>query len=70
MPQGVLLGILPYYHVYGAVKQLFYPLRAGMVTVIQQRFEPEAYCANIEKYKVNLSLIVPPVLVALARHPG
>ena len=35
-----------------------------------QSFDPVQFCANIERYRVNRSLIVPPVLVVLARHPG
>lgn len=34
------------------------------------RFDPVQFCANIEKYKITIALIVPPVLVVLARHPG
>lgn len=34
------------------------------------RFDPVQFCANIERYKVNRALVVPPVLVVLARHPG
>ncbi|KAF8908005.1 AMP binding protein [Mucidula mucida] len=67
---GASLGILPFYHIYGAVKLIFFSLRAGLPTVIMQRFEPEQYCANVERYKITFSLIVPPVLVVLARHPA
>ncbi|KAJ7185871.1 AMP binding protein [Mycena filopes] len=42
----------------------------GPPVIIQPRFEPVEFCANIEKYKVTLSLIVPPILVVLARHPA
>jgi len=28
------------------------------------------FCVNIERYKVNRALVVPPVLVVLARHPA
>lgn len=35
-----------------------------------QRFDPVQFCANIERYKITCSLVVPPVLVVLARHPG
>ncbi|KAK7045638.1 hypothetical protein VNI00_007471 [Paramarasmius palmivorus] len=64
-----LLAILPFYHIYGFVKSLLFPLLVGVPSVVQQRFEPVQFCENIEKYKVTISLIVPPVLVVLARHP-
>ncbi|KAJ6557879.1 AMP binding protein [Mycena capillaripes] len=49
---------------------LHLPLIMGLPVVIQSRFEPTEYCANIEKYKISVSLIVPPILVVLARHPA
>uniref|UniRef100_A0A0W0EX21 Putative AMP binding protein n=1 Tax=Moniliophthora roreri TaxID=221103 RepID=A0A0W0EX21_MONRR len=64
-----VLAILPFYHIYGFVKCLLFPLSVGVPAIIQQRFEPVQFCANIENYKITVSLIVPPVLVVLARHP-
>jgi acyl-CoA synthetase (AMP-forming)/AMP-acid ligase II len=54
----------------GAVKLLHFPSICGIPVVIQARFDPVQFCANIERYRITSSLIVPPVLVALARHPG
>lgn len=34
------------------------------------RFEPVAFCKTIEQYKITIGLIVPPILVVLARHPA
>lgn len=54
----------------GAVNLLHYTFRNGASVVIMQRFDPVQFCANIERYKINRALVVPPVLVVLARHPG
>ncbi|KAF9038747.1 hypothetical protein BJ165DRAFT_1553573 [Panaeolus papilionaceus] len=62
-----ILGIRPFYHIYGAVKLLLFPLKAGLPVAIMTRFDPLQFC---EKYKITISLIVPPVMVVLARHPG
>lgn len=35
-----------------------------------QKFDPVVFCQTIERYKVTFVLIVPPILVVLARHPG
>lgn len=60
-----------YAHLFLALTQILHlSLLMGLPVVIQSRFEPNEYCANIEKYKVSISLIVPPILVVLARHPG
>lgn len=54
----------------GAVKLLHFPLLTGTPVVIMSKFDPELYCASIQKYKVTLSLVVPPMLLVLGRHPG
>ncbi|KAH8832049.1 AMP binding protein, partial [Flagelloscypha sp. PMI_526] len=68
-PKDKLYGILPFYHIYGCVVVLQYVFNTGATLVIGPRFDPVSFCANIEKYKINASLIVPPVLVVLAHHP-
>ncbi|KAJ7697632.1 AMP binding protein [Mycena rosella] len=69
-PQETMLGILPFYHVYSLTQVIHLPLVLGLPVVIQQRFEPVEFCANIEKYRISYTLIVPPILVVLARHPA
>ncbi|KAG5220582.1 4-Coumarate:CoA ligase [Salix suchowensis] len=53
----------------GAVKLLNFPLAAGIPVVIQTKFDPVAFCENVARYRVTASLIVPPILVVLSRHP-
>ncbi|KXN85310.1 putative 4-coumarate--CoA ligase 1 [Leucoagaricus sp. SymC.cos] len=65
-----MLAVLPFYHIYGAVKLLQFPFICGTAVVVMRRFGPVQFCANIEKYKIDVALVVPPVLVALARHPA
>ncbi|KAF9012476.1 AMP binding protein [Cyathus striatus] len=66
----IVLGFLPFYHIYGAVKLLHYPFTRGATVVVMPRFDPVQFCANIEQYKITVALVVPPVLVLLARHPA
>ncbi|KAG8680839.1 hypothetical protein FRC09_017929, partial [Ceratobasidium sp. 395] len=68
--RDVMLGILPFYHIYGAAKILHYPFTLGIPIVISPPFNPEEFCFYIQKYKITCSLIVPPVLVLLASHPA
>lgn len=59
LPAGhTLLAILPFYHIYGAANILNGSLSVGVPTVIQTRFEPVEFCANIEKYKVSRSPVI------------
>ncbi|KAG8738133.1 hypothetical protein FRC10_007255 [Ceratobasidium sp. 414] len=72
MIQGrdVLLGILPFFHSYGGLHLIQYPLTLAVPVVISSAFNPETFCANIQKYKITCALVVPPVLVVLASHPA
>ncbi|KAJ7196467.1 AMP binding protein [Mycena pura] len=69
-PEDIMISILPFYHIYALTQVLQLPLLYGLPVVIQSRFEPTEFCVNIEKYHATFSLIVPPVLVVLARHPA
>jgi len=66
----VLFGCLPFYHIYGGVKLLHLPLWLGTPSIVMAGFDPDKFCAAIAKYRVTVSLVVPPILVVFARHPG
>ncbi|KAF7321573.1 AMP binding protein [Mycena kentingensis (nom. inval.)] len=68
--QDVMLGILPCYHIYGTAKLLHFPFLRGVPVVFQQRFDPDQFCAAVQKYKITACLVAPPVLVVLAKHPA
>ncbi|CAE7143255.1 unnamed protein product [Rhizoctonia solani] len=71
MIQGrdVLLGILPFFHSYGAMHLIQYPLTLAIPVVISPAFNPESFCSSIQRFKITCALVVPPVLVVLASHP-
>jgi len=54
----------------GASQILHFPFSTGAPVIIMPRFDPVQFCAHIQKYKVTIAMIVPPILVLLARHPG
>ncbi|THH30871.1 hypothetical protein EUX98_g3331 [Antrodiella citrinella] len=66
----VMLGILPFYHIYGVVKLLMFPFLCGVPVIVMPKFDPTEFCRNVEKYHVSMSLIVPPVCLALIHHPA
>ncbi|KIY63213.1 AMP binding protein [Cylindrobasidium torrendii FP15055 ss-10] len=69
LTQKTASGVLPFFHIYGAVNLFLLPLRAGFATAVQPRFDPEQFCANIQRYRVAFCLLVPPIMNMLARHP-
>ncbi len=54
----------------GAVLLLHLAFISGCPLIVMSRFDPVLFCAYVERYKATIALIVPPVLVVLARHPG
>ncbi|KAJ3998734.1 AMP binding protein [Lentinula boryana] len=63
-----MLAILPFYHIYGLVKLLLFPFYCGVSTIVLPNFDPVKFCESIQRYKITVTLIVPPVLVVMARH--
>ncbi|KAF9174435.1 hypothetical protein BGX21_011212 [Mortierella sp. AD011] len=65
----VILGFLPLYHVYGLMNCLHISLITGTETIIMPKFSLPTFLHNIQKFKVTNTFIVPPVALALAKHP-
>ncbi|CAE6350170.1 unnamed protein product [Rhizoctonia solani] len=68
--KDAMLGVLPFYHIYGCVKLVHLPFTLGIPVVVSPPFNPDEFCSFVEKYRITGSLIVPPVLVLLASHPA
>lgn len=68
-PDDVVLGVLPFYHIYGMVVIMNMSLVRGATVVTMPRFDPELFLSSIQKYKVTRTNLVPPILVFLGKHP-
>ena len=66
----VLLTVLPLYHIYALQVTLSLGLAAGTTVVTVPRFDLEGCCALIQDYGVTRVELVPPIVLALARHPA
>jgi acyl-CoA synthetase (AMP-forming)/AMP-acid ligase II len=64
-----LLAFLPYFHIYGIVMFLSYGLGHGATLVSMPRFDLEQFCELVQRYGVTYMHLVPPVVIALAKHP-
>ena len=64
-----LLCVLPLFHIYGLVVVLNMGLHLGSTIVIMPRFDLEQFLEAIQKYRVTLSHIVPPIVLKLAKDP-
>ncbi|CAK1593354.1 unnamed protein product [Parnassius mnemosyne] len=67
-PKLKSLNITPWYHAMGLMTGLMF-FYNGCKVVFLPRFEVDLYLRSIEKHKANYLLLVPPVIVALAKTP-
>ncbi len=51
---AVLLGALPFFHIFAAFVHFSYGLALGQTTVTLSRFEPKAFLDAIQKFKVTV----------------
>lgn len=65
----VMIGILPFFHIYGMVVVMSYMLYQGGTVVTLPRFELEMFLKTMQDYKVTRAALVPPIILALAKHP-
>ena len=65
----VLIGILPFYHIYGMTVIMSMALRAGSTVVTMPRFDMEHFLQLMQDYKVTSAYLVPPIVLGLAKHP-
>ena len=64
------LGVLPFFHIYGMVVIMnFGAACAAPPVVTLPRFDLEAFLRILQDWPIALAHIVPPIAVALAKHP-
>lgn len=63
------LAILPFYHIYGMVVLMNYPLYSGALAVTMPRFDLEQFLKIVQDNRVTHLYLVPPIVLALAKHP-
>jgi len=64
-----VLGVMPFYHIYGMTVIMNLALHAGATVVTMPKFELEAFLRVMQDYKVARAYVAPPIVVALAKHP-
>ncbi|XP_052800719.1 probable 4-coumarate--CoA ligase 1 [Mya arenaria] len=68
--EEILMGLLPFYHIYGLMVLQFSPLTQGAKLIIHPRFDPQAFLKSIEQHKITYANLVPPIVLFLAKHPA
>jgi acyl-CoA synthetase (AMP-forming)/AMP-acid ligase II len=67
--QEVILAFLPFFHIYGMQVLMNFGLAQGATIVTMPRFDLQQALEVVQTYKVTRFFAVPPVVLALAKHP-
>jgi acyl-CoA synthetase (AMP-forming)/AMP-acid ligase II len=65
-----LLGVLPFFHIYGMVILVMHGLMRGSTIVTMPKFEFEPFLKVLQDWPIVTAHIVPPIVVALGKHPA
>ncbi|KAK0252608.1 hypothetical protein LTS09_012281 [Friedmanniomyces endolithicus] len=65
-----ILGILPFFHIYGLTTLLNQPLHRGLEVVVMPQFNLDAFCTAVQRHKTTFLYVAPPVIVQLSRGPN
>lgn len=60
---------LPFFHIYGLLVAVFSPLFNQQTVVFLPSFDLQLFLECIQKYRVTRAFTVPPIVLALAKHP-
>ena len=63
------LAVLPFFHIYGMVVLMNFPLYRMATSVSMPRFDLEQFLQIVQDHKVTHLYLVPPIVIALAKHP-
>ncbi|KAM7266502.1 hypothetical protein ACFE04_004399 [Oxalis oulophora] len=67
--EDVILCVLPMFHIYALNSVMLCGLRVGAAILIMPRFDVDLVLGLIEKYKVTVAPVVPPVVLQFAKSP-
>src|SRR2546427_3279542 len=68
--QDRVIAVLPFFHIYGLQVVMNLALRQGATLVTMPKFELEPFLALLQGQRITRAFVVPPLVLALARHPA
>ena len=63
------IGILPFFHMYALCISLHLAPFMGIHVTVMEKFDFELFLKAVEKFKLTTVHVVPPIVLALAKHP-
>ncbi len=67
--EGPVAAVAPFFHILGLVLILLFWLKQGGTIVALPRFDLEHFLDCVQKYRIKYASLVPPIILALAKHP-
>lgn len=61
MPDDIILGFLPFFHIFGLTSLILGSFYRCIPVVVMAKYELEKFCQLVQKYKITNVSIVPPV---------
>jgi len=68
--EDTLVGVLPFFHIYGQTVVVNLGLSQGATIVTMPRFDMGGFLDILERHRVTRAHIAPPVVLGLAKVPG
>jgi acyl-CoA synthetase (AMP-forming)/AMP-acid ligase II len=65
----VVIGVLPFFHIYGMTVIMNLALREGATVITMPRFDLEQFLRLHQEHGVTRGYVVPPIVLAMAKHP-
>ena len=62
-----ILGVLPFFHIYGLTGLVHQTLHRGIEVVVMPAFNLEVFLKTVQEHKITFIYVAPPVIVRLAR---
>jgi acyl-CoA synthetase (AMP-forming)/AMP-acid ligase II len=70
LDRDTTIAFLPFFHIYGMVVIGLLGLWSGATLVVMPKFDLETYLQLVEHHHATMLHVVPPVVVALVKHPA
>src|SRR5262245_13614378 len=66
----VTVAVLPFFHIYGMVVIMMLGLAGGGTIIVMPRFDLQEFLGLVQKHRVTILPIVPPIVLGLVKHPA
>ena len=68
--RDVVIAVLPFFHIYGMVVIMKLCLANGSTVVTMPRFDLMEFLGLVQKHRVTVLPLVPPIVLGLVKHPA